>query len=197
MGKQLQTRSFENVLCHTDIHAANILVSEEGRIYLNHFARATLGLTDDYLIDERNQQLAEIARQRALCRDVISRRPLMGRSVIVVDDGVATGSTMISALQTMAKQRPREVVVAFTVASPEGLRSIRPWCDGIFCALRPNSLWDIEQFYDDFPTVDDKDVVATLQSFAAASRGHSFRHSNFIAPANSHLAGGDRSSCHC
>ena len=82
-------------------------ISEDGRVYLNHHAEAFLDLLEDYLAEERRHQLSEIGRRKKLFRAVRPEAPITGRSVIVTDDGIATGSTMIAALQAVKTQNPQ------------------------------------------------------------------------------------------
>jgi predicted phosphoribosyltransferase len=90
--------------------------------------------------------------------------------VIVTDDGIATGSTMIAALQVVKTQKPREVIVAVPVAPPDRLEEIRRWCDDVVCLHSPNTFWAIGQFYDDFSQVEDEEVVEILRSAGTGSR---------------------------
>jgi predicted phosphoribosyltransferase len=145
-------------------------ISEDGRLYLNHHAQALLDRIEDYLTQERGYQLAEIARRKKLFRAVRPQAPIAGRSVIVTDDGIATGSTMIAALQTVKTQKPSEVIVAVPVASPDSLAEVRRWCDDVVCLLAPEEFWAIGQFYEDFAHVDDEEVIQILNEFAPTAR---------------------------
>jgi predicted phosphoribosyltransferase len=141
-------------------------ISEDGRVYLNHYAQDVPDLTEDYLAAERRHQLGEIARRKKLFRGVRPEASVAGRSVIVTDDGIATGSTMIAALQAVKTQNPREVIVAVPVASPDRMEEVRRWCDDVVCLLRPEEFWAIGQFYEDFTQVEDDEVVQLLREFA-------------------------------
>jgi putative phosphoribosyl transferase len=143
-------------------------VSEDGRVYLADHARDALELSEDYLDEERRHQLREIARRKKLFRAVRPAAPIAGRSVIVTDDGIATGSTMIAALQTVKTQDPREAIVAVPVASPDRLAQVGRWCDEVVCLLAPEDFWAIGQFYRDFTQVEDSEVVQLLREFAPA-----------------------------
>lgn len=142
-------------------------VAEDGHVYLNEEARALLGLTDEYLAEERRHQLGEIARRKALVRNVRAQATVAGRSVIVTDDGIATGSTMIAALNVARAQGPRELIVAVPVASPDRLAQVRRHCDETVCLLTPVDFWAIGQFYEDFAPVEDSEVVELLRAAAA------------------------------
>jgi predicted phosphoribosyltransferase len=86
--------------------------------------------------------------------------------VIVTDDGIASGSTMIAALKTVRPQKPCELIVAVPVASPDRLARVRRWCDDVVCLLQPQNFWAIGQFYEDFTQVEDGEVVELLREFA-------------------------------
>ncbi len=76
-------------------------VSETGEVYLNQFTSAMSEAGEAYVAAERDRQLAEIARQRAMFRAVRPQAPIAGRTVILADDGIATGATMIAAIRTV------------------------------------------------------------------------------------------------
>jgi predicted phosphoribosyltransferase len=145
-------------------------VSEDGQLYLNHHARDYLDRIEDYLAQERRLQLAEIERRKKLFRGVRPPAPIVGRSVIVTDDGIATGSTMIAALQAVKTQNPREVIVAVPVASPDRLAEVRRWCNEVVCLIAPEAFWAIGQFYEDFSQVDDEEVIHLLRDFAPSAQ---------------------------
>jgi predicted phosphoribosyltransferase len=145
-------------------------VCEDGKMYPNHFSDEDLGLPPGYLADERDFQLGLIARRRKLFRAARPKAKITGRSVIVTDDGIATGSTMIAALETVRAQKPKEVIVAVPVAPPERLHEIRRHFDQVICLLTPKQFWAIGQFYEDFSQVDDDAVIALLRSFAPVAK---------------------------
>lgn len=140
-------------------------VSESGDVYLNHFAAALTETGDAYIEAERQHQLAEIARRRELYRGVRPQAPVAGRTVILTDDGIATGATMIAALRTVRAAGPARVVVATPVGSPERLETIRSLCDRLVCLEAPEAFWAIGQFYRDFSPVEDTRVVELLRDY--------------------------------
>jgi putative phosphoribosyl transferase len=139
-------------------------VAEDGRVFLNPFIDAELGLPKGYLNEERDAQLDLIARRRRVFRAVRPPASVTGRSVIVTDDGIATGSTMIAALEVVQAQDPYEVIVAVPVASPERLPEIRRHCDTVVCLLKPARFWAIGEFYRDFTQIDDAEAVELLRA---------------------------------
>jgi putative phosphoribosyl transferase len=138
-------------------------VSETGEVYLNREIVEALGDLDDFLEAERRYQMAEIERRKKLFRSVKPAATVRGRSVIVTDDGIATGSTMIAALKVARAQEPYELIVAVPVASPDRLVEIRRLADEVVCLLAPESFWAIGQFYEDFTQVADEEVVEILK----------------------------------
>jgi predicted phosphoribosyltransferase len=143
-------------------------IGEDGEIYLNSFAWEIPGVTEDYIAKERDHQIAEIERRSKLFRAVKPPARATGRSVIVTDDGIATGSTMLAALHVLNAQKPKETIVAIPVAPPDTLERFRPLCTHLECLLAPSHFAAVGQFYDDFCQVEDDEVVALLREFQAA-----------------------------
>ena len=140
-------------------------VAENGEVYLNHFASAMTDAGDAYVEAERQRQLAEIGRRRALYRAVRPQAAIAGRSVILTDDGIATGATMIAALHTVRGAHAREIVVAVPVGAPDRIDALRPLCDRVVCLVEPGAFWAIGQFYRHFEQVEDARVVELLRDF--------------------------------
>jgi len=145
-------------------------LAEDGQVYLNPSARKLLDLDDDYIAAERVHQLDEIARRKALFRSVRPQALIAGRSVIVTDDGIATGATMIAALQMARAKNPCELIVAVPVASPDRLCEIRRYSDEVICLLSPPAFWAIGQFYEDFTQVEDREAVELFRAIAPAQQ---------------------------
>ena len=94
-------------------------VSETGEVYLNHFASAMTDAGSTYVEAERRRQMAEIERRRAMFRAVRPPAPIAGRTVILTDDGLATGATMIAAIRTVRSAGAAEIIVAVPVGAPD------------------------------------------------------------------------------
>lgn len=141
-------------------------LAEDGQVYLNHEAEKFMEGLQDYVAQERQRQLEELARRSRLFRQVRPPAMVTDRSVIVTDDGIATGSTMIAALQSTRAQRPRELIVAVPVGSADRLAEVRRWCDELICLLVPEWFWAVGQFYEDFRQVSDEEVVELLSRHA-------------------------------
>ena len=138
-------------------------LSENGEIFLNESIAEMLQLTPEDLAEERELQLAEMARRRTMFRSVRPQAPIADRSIIVTDDGIATGSTMLAALHWLQTQKPFEVIVAVPVASPDRLEPIHKWCDEVLCLMQPQDFWAVGQYYYDFQPVSDEEAVFILK----------------------------------
>jgi predicted phosphoribosyltransferase len=146
-------------------------VGEDGKIYLNHRVEEAAGVTEQYLEYERRRQFEEIARRKERFRSVRPAASIEGRSIILTDDGIATGSTMIAAIEVVKGHNPHEVIVAVPVAPPERLETIRGMCDRVICLHSPAMFFAVGQFYQSFETVEDDQVVELLREFAPVSEG--------------------------
>lgn len=138
-------------------------IDEDGRIYLNPQLGGDAPYRA-YIDDEGRRQLATIRRRRASYTP--GRAPLdpAGRIVIVVDDGLATGSTMIAALSALRGKRPARLICAVPVAPPDTLSRIRPLVDELICLEAPEDFQAVGQFYRHFEQVEDDEVIATLNA---------------------------------
>jgi len=143
-------------------------IGEDGEVYLNHRIEAATGVDQAYLEGEQQHQIGEITRRQKLFRAVRPQAPVAGRSVILTDDGIATGSTMIAAIHVVRAKQPQEIIVAVPVAPPDCLKAIRALCDQLVCLLAPPNFYAIGQYYSSFTPVEDEKVVEILREFAPA-----------------------------
>jgi len=140
-------------------------VSEDGDVSLNDFATALTDSGSAFIEAERQRQLAEIARRRTMFRAVRPQADLKGRTVILTDDGIATGATMIAAIHTVRAAGAKEIIVAVPVGATARIDAIRPLCDRVICLQEPEDFWAIGQFYRTFEQVEDERVVELLRDY--------------------------------
>ncbi len=146
-------------------------IAEDGRTCLNADVQRLCGVDEDYLRVERADRLAAMTGQRDRYRRVRPKVSATNRVVILVDDGLATGFTMIAAVQAVGLEQPATRVVAVPVAPLETVEMFQRMqgVDELMCLEVPYPFDGVGQFYDDFTQVTDEQVAAML---ASAARAH-------------------------
>lgn len=136
-------------------------IDEQGSILLGEQA-ARSGANDAYVRDEAARELQLIRERRASYSANRTAIPVAGRIVIVVDDGLATGSTMIAALKALRTQGPERLVCAVPVAASDSLAEVSKFADQIVCLATPRPFYAVSPYYADFSAVTDAQVKEIL-----------------------------------
>lgn len=139
-------------------------VGEDGQVYVDQDTFEAVGVTKAYLERERQTQLDEIHRRQHLFRSGKPAASMAGRSVILTDDGVATGSTMFAAIEVVKAQQPHELIIAVPVSPPSTLLELKRRCDRVICLSAPPDFMAVGQFYSAFQPVSDQQVVDLLNT---------------------------------
>jgi predicted phosphoribosyltransferase len=117
----------------------------------------------EYVVDAvAAWELQELERRRCFYRDDQPAPNVKGRTVILVDDGLATGSTMLAAVQALRQQQPERIVVAVPVAPLNTSENIRPYADDVICVITPEPFHAVGLWYQDFSQTTDEDVRELL-----------------------------------
>jgi putative phosphoribosyl transferase len=132
------------------------------RIFLNQELIRVLKVTDDYLKSETVKQEEEIRRRDKLYRDGKPRSKISGKTVILVDDGVATGASIRAAIEGIRDEKPSRLVLAVPVAPPDTVKEIQKEVDDLICLVSPEDFKAVGQFYRHFAQVSDEEVTHLL-----------------------------------
>jgi putative phosphoribosyl transferase len=128
-----------------------------------------LGLTPAVLASVAAIERHELARREQTYRGERSPVTVEGRTVILVDDGLATGSTMRAAVAALRKRGPARIVVAVPTAAPETCEELKAEVDEMVCATTPTPFYGVGQWYDDFSQTTDEEVRNLLEQAAPVS----------------------------
>jgi putative phosphoribosyl transferase len=123
-----------------------------------------LGVSGEYVEAEIRRQLKEVNRREAAYRGGRKKIPLAGKTVIVIDDGIATGSSVRAALRGVRRQKPKRLILAVPVAPSETIEALRSEADEIVCLETPAGFYAVGQFYRDFHQISDEEVREILRS---------------------------------
>ncbi|WP_419999676.1 phosphoribosyltransferase [Streptomyces boninensis] len=129
-------------------------------------ALAAAGYTPADLAPEAERAVREVRRREDTYRQGRPAPDVAGRWVLVVDDGLATGSTARAAVRALRERRPAHVTLAVPVGSPEGVARLRADADDVECPHRPPGFGAVGFYYDDFAQLTDADVIAVLNAAA-------------------------------
>jgi len=141
-------------------------VDESGWTYVADYAPSAGG-TKEYIESEKATQMETMRRRRAQYTPIRPPIDPAGRTVIIIDDGLATGATMISALHATRAKNPVKLVCAVPVSPPDTLQKVKTLADEVVCLEAPEWFSAVGQFYMDFPQVEDDEVVEILRQGVA------------------------------
>ena len=140
-------------------------IDESGWAYIASHAAST-GASQEYIEDEKKTQMETIRKRRNQYTPIRPPIDPAGRIVIVIDDGLATGATMISALHGLRARNPARLICAVPVAPPETLKKVANMADEVVCLYAPDYFMAVGQFYQNFSQVEDKEVIDILRHSA-------------------------------
>ncbi len=143
-------------------------IASGGVEWLNQALLEQIRLTPQEIDRVRQQELLELMRREAVYRAGRERLSLKDKTVLLVDDGLATGATMHAALQAVSTQGAEEVIVAVPVASTDTCQELRTMADEVICLQTPPEFRAVGQFYQSFPQTSDAEVMDALKDAAHA-----------------------------
>jgi putative phosphoribosyl transferase len=145
-----------------ELAVAAVMDGAEPVVVVDETIRAESGVTRDYIEAQARTELAEIERRRRIYLGGRAALALEGRTAIVVDDGIATGTTVRAAIKGLRQRRPARVVLAVPVAPPDTVARLRREVDDLVCLAQPEVFGAIGLFYADFHQLSDDEVTRGL-----------------------------------
>jgi putative phosphoribosyl transferase len=136
------------------------------RYILNQDLVSGLGVDDDYLRHEIAQQFEEVKRRQDFYRHGRQAAPIHGRTVIVVDDGIATGATVRAGIAALRQDQPSKIILAVPVAPPETVDILKREVDEVVCLHSPPNFMAVGRFYANFDQTTDEEVIDALDAAA-------------------------------
>ena len=142
---------------------------------LNENAVRTMNIPEEVIEAVAEEEQQELERRERAYRDDRPAPAVEGRTVILIDDGLATGSTMRAAVAALRQQRPARIVVAVPVAAPEVCAELEAETDETICFQTPESFYAVGLWYEDFTQTTDDEVRELLQKAAGRFEMHKRR----------------------
>lgn len=155
-----------------ELAAAAVVDGGEPEIVVNDDVMQMAGITRDYIDESAKEELAEIERRRHIYLEGRPRVPLDGRTLIIVDDGIATGASIRAAIAALKRKSPQRLILAVPVAPPDTIEMLRTQVDDVVCLETPEPFYAIGMHFDDFHQVPDDEVVRLMNEAAAAEPEH-------------------------
>jgi putative phosphoribosyl transferase len=143
-------------------------VVDGDHVILNEELVRAVGASQDYLSREIAFQKEEISRRLRFYRGRQSASEIVGKTVIVVDDGIATGYTFRASLESLRQRFPDRLVAAAPVASRDSVEMLTPFADEIVCLQTPLSFHAVGAWYQNFDQVTDEEAAAILQRYRSS-----------------------------
>jgi len=144
-------------------------IASGGVRVLNQSVVGTLGIPDDMIDEVAERELCELERRERVYRKHRPAFDVRGRTVILVDDGIATGSTMRAAIKAL-RQTAGRIVVAVPTAAPDTAAELRPEVDDFVALMTPPGFYAVGQWYEDFGQTTDAEVTELLERANGPSR---------------------------
>jgi putative phosphoribosyl transferase len=145
-------------------------VTQEGDVIMDKQAAESIGASREYLDDQIRKKREEVSDRMHRLRGDAPYPGLEGRVVVIVDDGIATGSSVEAAVMSVRKRKPKEVVVAVPVAPSDAVETLAEDGMKVVCLEMPGSFLAIGEFYRDFGQVEDIEVMRILKESSARHR---------------------------
>lgn len=163
LGAEMDVVLAHKLRCPYQPELAFGAIGEEGEVYVNQEVVRRVHLTSRDFDREQAIQIENLRQRSEQIRAIRPAAEIQGRSVILTDDGVATGSTMLAAIEVIRRRHPQEIIVAMPVAPADRVGQFRAHCDRWICLNSAEDFWSVGAFYQTFEPVTDEEVSQLLK----------------------------------
>ena len=141
-------------------------IMDKDTVYLNEYVVKALRVAEDYIETEKITQVREIDRRALLYRPKQEEYDIENKTIILVDDGAATGSTLVVSARWIRKKKPKKIIIAVPVAPNETVELLKNEVDEVVTILIPptSNFTSVAQFYDNFEEISDDKVVKIMNT---------------------------------
>jgi len=141
-------------------------IMDKDTVYLNEYVVKALRVPEDYIETEKITQVREIDRRTLLYRPNQEEYNIENKTIILVDDGAATGSTLVVSARWLRKKKPKKIIIAVPVAPNETVELLKNEVDEVVTILIPptSNFTSVAQFYDNFEEISDEKVVKIMNT---------------------------------
>ena len=146
-------------------------IASSGDVVLDEGLIGSLGVSPEFVQDETERQRREIERRLKKYRGNRPAQKLEGKTVLLIDDGIATGATTLAAIRALRKQKPAELILAVPVGPPDAVARLSEEVDKLVCLDTPPLFWAVGAFYAIFDQTSDEEVMRLLRESQGGTKG--------------------------
>lgn len=139
-------------------------VTQDGTVIFDEYLMGIMGLTQEELSEDIQGVIDEINRRGKVYPNVIKLAEVINRDVVLMDDGIATGYTIMAAIQSLKNKQPARLILAVPVAPKEVIDNLKNQVDEVVCIDSPEDFYAVGQFYEEFDQVSDDEVLVILNN---------------------------------
>lgn len=145
-------------------------IASGGTVVFNESLMSQLSIEQQFIDSVLAAEQKELARRELVYRGNRPFPNLLGKTIILVDDGIATGSTMLAAVKALHKQKPASIIIAVPVAARSTCEELKTLVDKMVCPLMPINFYAVGLWYESFPQTSDNEVIELLKQSNSVSK---------------------------
>jgi putative phosphoribosyl transferase len=138
-------------------------ITEDGSFTIDQNIVEWMNISSRYLDEEKKRKLQMLENRKKMYRSIMDKIPLSGKTVIITDDGIATGASLRAAITNIMREDPQTIIAAIPVGTLSGVQKIGEVADSVFCLFAPPSFRAVGEYYRNFDQVGDDEVLEILE----------------------------------